>query len=140
MKYDDASWHYGGDFPSELPEEAGATHIGMFVVWAFLSGLAADMIELDCPEMLQTLELRAETPAIFMLNELDGKFVDEVMNEEGANFAKAYYEPEESGYLKDYEEILCNGIETMYHVADTWENFDRLKPRLDQRLSEWQAK
>src|SRR6266404_3538306 len=36
MKYDDASWHYGGDFPEDLPREAGATHTGMFVAWALL--------------------------------------------------------------------------------------------------------
>ena len=24
MKYDDASWHYGGNFPKDLPTEAGA--------------------------------------------------------------------------------------------------------------------
>ncbi|WP_262497415.1 DUF7832 domain-containing protein [Pedobacter caeni] len=28
-KYDDASWHYGGDFPKDLPQINGATHIGM---------------------------------------------------------------------------------------------------------------
>ncbi|WP_441328174.1 DUF7832 domain-containing protein [Mesorhizobium album] len=33
MKYDDASWHSGGNFPRELPPEAGATHIAMFVAW-----------------------------------------------------------------------------------------------------------
>lgn len=26
MKYDDASWHYGGEFPDDLPPTAGATH------------------------------------------------------------------------------------------------------------------
>ncbi|RML48695.1 DUF7832 domain-containing protein [Pseudomonas avellanae] len=31
MKYDDASWHYNGNFPSDLPDTAGATHIGMFL-------------------------------------------------------------------------------------------------------------
>lgn len=39
MKYDDASWHVGGDFPKELPPEAGATHIGMFAAWCMLNGL-----------------------------------------------------------------------------------------------------
>ncbi|MGN6118448.1 MAG: DUF7832 domain-containing protein, partial [Rhodanobacter sp.] len=43
MKYDDASWHYGGDFPKDLPDEAGATHTGMFVAWALLSGLAGQI-------------------------------------------------------------------------------------------------
>ena len=32
MKYDDASWHYNGDFPTDLPVEAGATHIGLAVM------------------------------------------------------------------------------------------------------------
>ncbi len=27
MKYDDASWHYGGDFPKGLNNEAGATDL-----------------------------------------------------------------------------------------------------------------
>ena len=31
MKYDDASWHYGGDFPADLPQAAGATHIVMVI-------------------------------------------------------------------------------------------------------------
>ncbi|WP_265102660.1 hypothetical protein [Acinetobacter sp. 'aerobic (ED)'] len=39
MKYDDASWHYGGDFPADLPQEAGATHIGMFLTWMLLQTL-----------------------------------------------------------------------------------------------------
>ena len=33
MKYDDASWHYEGAYPADLPPEAGATHIGMFLAW-----------------------------------------------------------------------------------------------------------
>ncbi|WP_163023784.1 hypothetical protein [Pseudomonas viridiflava] len=27
MKYDDASWHYTGDFPADQPKEQGGTHI-----------------------------------------------------------------------------------------------------------------
>ena len=37
MKYDDAGWHVGGDFPDDLPPEAGATHIGMFAAWCMLT-------------------------------------------------------------------------------------------------------
>ncbi len=29
MKYDDASWHYGGEFPADSPDEFGGTHIGL---------------------------------------------------------------------------------------------------------------
>ena len=33
MKYDDASWHYGGNFPKGLSRKNGATHIAFFLVW-----------------------------------------------------------------------------------------------------------
>ena len=41
-KYDDASWHYGGDFPDDLPEENGATHIGMFLNWCIDNDLISE--------------------------------------------------------------------------------------------------
>lgn len=43
MKYDDASWRYGGEFPAELDETAGATHIAMFAAWCVLNGLSAEL-------------------------------------------------------------------------------------------------
>ena len=42
-------------------------------------------------------------------------------------------------YLNDYGEILGEGLPTMYHVADSWENYERLKPILDRRLAAWRA-
>lgn len=39
MKYDDSTWHTDGDFPADLPPEAGATHIGMFMAWALAQNL-----------------------------------------------------------------------------------------------------
>lgn len=30
-RYDRADWHSGGDFPKDLTDEAGGTHIGMFL-------------------------------------------------------------------------------------------------------------
>jgi len=43
MKYDDASWHYGGDFPIGSPEEYGGTHIALFMKWCFVKGWAGDI-------------------------------------------------------------------------------------------------
>ena len=41
-KYDDASWHYGGDYPTELPKENAATHIGMFLTWCINNNLLSE--------------------------------------------------------------------------------------------------
>lgn len=140
MKYDDASWHYGADnFPKDLPAEAGATHTGMFVAWAFLSGLAGAIHIEDFPEDIPKLASRVVTPGAFFLEACDGKFTDEDLNEEGNRFAADYFDLEKGGYLSDYEEVLGEEGRDLYYVADTWQNFERLKPLLDKRFSEWKV-
>jgi hypothetical protein len=140
MKYDDASWHYGGDFPKDLPIEAGATHTGMFVAWALLSGLAGGIFVNEYPDELERLRSRALTPGQFFLASCDGKFVDEDLNDIGNAFAQSYFDFQQGNYLKDYERLLGSEVPTLYHVPDTWENFDRLKPALDRRFAEWRQK
>ena len=71
MKYDDASWHYGGDFPAELPRSAGATHIGVFVAWALLHGLAGDIHLREFSEPLAQLRERKITPGQFLIDACD---------------------------------------------------------------------
>ncbi len=38
------------------------------------------------------------------------------------------YTPKESPYLADYEHILGADVPSLYHVADTWENYDKIAP------------
>ncbi len=140
MKYDDATWHSGGDFPRDLPDEAGATHIGMFVAWALLSGLAGELHTEDFPEGLEALRTRSITPGAFLLAHCDGKFTDEDLTDTGNAFATAYFNLESAGYLNDYENILGASLPSLYHVSDSWHNFDLLKPTLDKRFSEWSTR
>jgi hypothetical protein len=138
VKYDDASWHHGGgDFPEDLPEEAAATHTGMFLAWALMSGFAGPIYLDDPSESISKLQARSLTPGQFFLDTSDGKFVDEDLNEEGNAFAQAYFDLKRSRYLSDYEAVLVGDLPSQYHVPDTWRSYDTLKPLLDQRLAEW---
>jgi hypothetical protein len=137
MKYDDASWHYGGDFPKDLPIEAGATHTGMFVAWAFLSGLAGEFHLNESPALLEKLRSRSITPGQFFLDACDGKFTDDDLSDEGNAFAQAYFAFEHGSYIRDYDQVLVGSLPSQYHVPDTWENFEKLRPILDKRLEEW---
>lgn len=141
MKYDDASWHYGADnFSASLPQEAGATHTGMFVAWAFLAGLAGPLHIEDFPEDIPKLQKRIVTPGAYFYETCDGKFTDEDLNDIGNQFAQHYYDTANGQYLKDYEATLGQEVEELYAVADTWENYDRLSPVIEQRFREWSAK
>ena len=139
MKYDDASWHYGGDFPDDLPDEAGATHSGMFLAWALLSDLGGEMHTEEMPESFATLEERSLTPGAFFLKFCDGKLTDEDLNDEGNKFAAAYFNFENGNYLADYETLLLGSLPSLYHVPDAWSTYETLKPVLDQRLKEWRS-
>ncbi len=140
MKYDDASWHYGGNFPKDLPPEAGATHTGMFVTWALLSGLAGEIFIDDFPDEIPKLASHSVTPGRFFLESCDGKFTNEDLNEVGNSFSQAYFDFQKGKFLADYEATLGTDVPDLYYVKDTWENFDHLKPVLDQRFAEWRAK
>jgi hypothetical protein len=139
MEFDDASWHYGGDFPKDLPDEAGATHTGMFVAWALLTGLAGRIHVEDFPQDLEALRDRTVTPGRFFFDYWDGKFVDDNLNDQGNAFAAAYFDLEAGSYLADYEDVLGRGLPSLYHVPDTWQNFDRIKAVLDARFTRWLA-
>lgn len=142
LKYDDASWHYGGNFPQDLPPEAGATHIGMFVAWAMMSGLAGQIHTEDFPEMLEKLQRRELTPAAWFIEACDEKFTDEDLNEEGNAFALEYYANDAgirtgtASYLGDYEAVFPS-LDTLYHVPDTWDSYDLLAPAISRRFLKW---
>ncbi|QEQ96668.1 hypothetical protein [Neptunomonas concharum] len=139
MKYDDASWHYGGDFPSDLPIENGAIHIGMFVTWCLLNNLAGSIHTDQFPEALKELKLRKTTPTNWFLNNCDEKFTDEDLNQIGNQFAQKYYDSEDAIFYSDYEAALGNDLETLYHAPDSWETYEKLEPVFQKRFKEWQA-
>jgi hypothetical protein len=139
MKYDDASWHSEGDFTPDLPEEAGATHSGMFLAWALLNDLGGELHLEDCADDLESLRRRETSPGQYFLAACDGKLTDEDLNEEGNAFAAVYFDLKDGQYLGDYTATVASSLPTPYHVPDTWEVFDQLKPILDQRFQDWRG-
>ncbi len=140
MKYDDASWHYGGDFSEDLPDAAGGTHIGMFVTWAILRGLAGSIHLEDFPDMLDKIRMKTMSPGEWFLAACDEKFTDQDLNEDGNAFSSLYHtsDASDSGYLADYASTFAE-IETLYEVPDTWASFGRLESILDFRFGQWKA-
>lgn len=131
VKYDDASWHYGGDFPDGLPPENGATHIGMFLAWAIMRDLVGELHREESQESLAKVKARQMTGAEFLIRECDEKFTDEDLGDEGNAFARQYYKAQ---YFDDY----CD-VHVAYEVEDSWDNFDVIRPKLDERFDAWRA-
>jgi len=139
-KYDDASWHAGGDFPADVPYSQGGVHIAIFLAWLIRRGLYnAELFETADVEVVeqQTISI------LGLLDRFDEKLVTEELSAEGNAFAAYYYGLPEEGvvppYLNDYDRTLSAGLPSLYHVAPTWENYAKLEPVIDQRYREWIA-
>ncbi|MBD9414924.1 hypothetical protein IB234_10170 [Pseudomonas sp. PDM16] len=152
MAYDRIDWHSGGEYPAGLPEENGGIHIGMFLAWAFGQGMTGDVHREDSTDLLTALERREITGLDFLLQACDSKFWDEDLSEDGNAFAVDYYTSgddspfaaQHGNYLGDYCDLFnrhaeAHGFEyeSTYHVENTWENFERVRVMLDQRLAQW---
>ena len=145
MKYDDASWHYDGDFPSDLSTIAGSTHIAMFLAWAMLNGLASEYQAAECAEELARLKARNIGPVEWFAAACDGKFTDEDLNDEGNAFAKTYYgdgtglNTKADGYIEDYGRCF-QPLPSLYHVPADWGSYDRIAQVLSRRLKAWRGR
>jgi hypothetical protein len=138
MAYDRADWHYGGDFPDGLSPENGATHIGMFLAWAILRNLDGDFHREESADALAAVRNPQMTGCEFLLSQCDEQFWEEDLNDDGNAFAQDYYATDR--YFADYESTLGEGLPTLYHVEDTWENFEKIAAVLDQRYREWKSR
>jgi len=145
VKYDDASWHYGAEkFPSDLSAEAGGTHIGMFVAWAMLNGLAGSIHTEDFPDALAKLQRREISPGAWFLEACDEKFTDEDLTDEGNAFAQFYYANDEglktgtANFLDDYSDAFSQFPDLdLYRIPDTWETYGKVAPVISRRFIKW---
>jgi hypothetical protein len=138
---DRADWHYGGDFPEDLPQESGGTHIGMFLAWAILNNLASQELNEDWPEEIASVKARQITGRDFLFKACDEKFWESDLSDEGNAFAAWYYSRPDGTmpYVDDYANALAEDLPTVYHVMDTWENYDKVAPIISAAYAEWKA-
>jgi hypothetical protein len=137
---DRADWHYaagGGGFPKGLASENGGTHIGMYLAWVVQRGLGSATLNKYARDSLPLLRERRITGRQLLFSELDEKFSASLLTKVGKDFTCAYYD-ETDCYIADYEATLGGALPTLYHVEDSWENYDRLAPVIDGRFSRWQ--
>jgi hypothetical protein len=138
--YDKAKWHYGADnFSADLDESHGFIHTGMFLGWI----VDHDLYDTGWfgPEMrsyIDAFKNRTLTgPKLF--EACDGVLLDDMLTPEGNAFAKDYFEFKGGKFLADYGELLAKGLPSVYHVTDTWANYDKLRQRIDQRYRDWKG-
>ena len=130
MKYDDASWHSGGDFPPESPEDYGGTHIGLFLRYCFTKGWAGEFHTEESADDVAKVIAGEMSGTDFLFEFCDGKFTTEDLNDDGNNFASRYY-ADNGHYLGDY---MANFGDFMYTAPEADHDFAKFAKMADERL------
>lgn len=134
MSIDRLEWHTLADLLADLPSEQGCTHIGMFLAWALLSGRAGEIHRNAHAEAVEALRARHLTGRELLVAQCEGRLTEDDLDDEGNAFADAYYS---APYLQDYADVLARELPSLYHVADTWENYDQIAPVITRAFETW---
>ncbi len=139
MAIDRYDWHSGGDFPEELPDEAGGTHIGFFIYWLLSRGFAGDELLADeiTVQDISMVSSGGMTGRQFLFKNCDGKLWDVDISVSIIKFVKWYYG--ENKYYEDLEGCL-DKYETIYHADDSLENAKNIAKIIDDRYKKWTSK
>lgn len=134
--YDLARNHFLGDYPASLPIEKAYLHIGIYMGWVIDNKLYSEYFEDEASTEIYRFT-RREIGCIILAEIWDGALSHELFNDETNLFTFYYY----AGgiFKKDYNEVLVKSHKTIYHVDDTWENYDILKRRINERFEEWKS-
>jgi len=132
--YDNAKTHFLGNFPPNLPIEQAYVHIGIYLGWVIEKGLYSEYFEDEAYNQIFRFKRREISCTI--LSELwDGYLGYELFNHTGNLFTYYYY----GGglYHSDYQTILVKNLPSIYHVNDSWGNYEHIKSCIDLRWQDW---
>jgi hypothetical protein len=130
MKYDDASWHSGWNFPAGSPPEYGATHIALFLRWCFSKGWVGEIhrsAELEDTQRVVEGKLSAVE---YFFKYCDGKLKNEDFDDTGNAFAEKYY-GDDGLYLQDFAEQFGD---LMYVAPESAHDYSKFSSMLARRL------
>lgn len=132
--YDNAKTHFLGNFPESLPIEQAYVHIGMYLGWVIENELYSEFFEDEAG--MQIFRFQRRETCCTILSELwDGYLGYELFSHKGNLFTYYYYG---SGiYKKDYTDMLAGDLPSIYHVNDTWENYEKMRAKISERFLQW---
>ncbi len=132
--YDLAKNHFLGDFPQSLPIEKAYLHIGMYMGWIIDRKLYSDYFADEASTEIYRFT-RREIGCIILAEIWDGSLSFDLFGRQGNMFTSYYY----AGgiYRNDYIETLVKNEPSIYHIDDSWDNYDKIAARIDLRFQDW---
>ncbi|MBI3407735.1 MAG: hypothetical protein HY040_05190 [Planctomycetes bacterium] len=136
--YDKAKYHFETVQQYGLTEEHAFNHTVFFLRWLIEHGLMSRFFVEESGDVLE--KFRNSSASIHEVYESwDRCLLDDMLSEEGNNFAMHYFDFDKGKYLRDYTKALQGSLQSEFHVEYNEENYQRLKEVIDRRFKEWKS-
>ena len=134
--FDKAKFHDNSVEQLGLDEEQSFVHTGLFFAWLVNNGLMSDFFIKETGREIENLKNRTISPSTIYMN-WDGVLLGEMLSDKGFNFAMSYFDFDKGVYIKDYEKIFNVTGDRFFTVKDTWANYDKIRPTIDEAYRKW---
>jgi len=128
---DKSDWHLNESYPKDIDNSKVFVYTGFFVCWLANNNLI--LKDSNFSKGLKLLKERVLFPSQFFSEYLDGNFLTSQLTDMAIPFTLNYYYAENGEYFNDYFETFCTEEMSLYHVEDTWDNYDRIAKVIDSR-------
>ncbi|MBD0402188.1 hypothetical protein [Flammeovirga sp. EKP202] len=126
--------YFGSEFPEEVALDQAYLHMGIFMGWVIKMDLYSDDYEDEYGAQIIHF-MNNEISPIILAATLDGIIDYSLFRETLKPFVRSYYGGGQ--YLMDYQNTLSEGLNSMFHVKDSSENFDTMKIVISNRYKDW---
>ena len=135
--FDKAKWHLNKDFPKSLKAYQAYIHTGFYIGWLINNHLISKTFEEENKDSINKFLRKELTGTQIYQEQLDGIFSSDELSDIGIKFTKYYFNFDDGDYLDDYDDCLVENLDSLFHVKDSWANFDKISKFIDKRFEEW---
>jgi len=137
--YDKGKYHDETVMNNNLPEERASVHTALFLGWLIENKLYSEKFSLESQELIVAYKEKQKT-AVEIYEWWDRCLIDDMLNDEGNQFAQAYFNFETGQYIQDYLALLVKNLPSEFHVPYTWKNQEIMSTQISKRYLMWKKK
>ncbi|MBD3300501.1 MAG: hypothetical protein GF347_04065 [Candidatus Moranbacteria bacterium] len=138
--YEDAKTYYDSpEYPVNSSNEQAFVPGGMLLAWLIKRDLISRYFKKENQNFIKDFQQgKISGPKIY--KSWGGRLTSFMLNFKGNQFLEYYLQEGPVNYFKDYEKYLLKGLDNIFEISDTQQNYKIAESFLDQRFKEWQRK
>jgi len=136
--YDKAKYHYESVEKAGLDEAQAGVHTAFFLGWLLDNDLMSSDFASESSELISQYKSGDKT-ALDLYSWWGGCLIDDMLSDEGNQFAMHYFDFSNGQYMNDYIDLLVVDLPSEFHVEFNRGNREIISLQIDRRFEDWKT-